>query len=62
MARKPEKVQDDAPVERIVSIPGWVYNLMIDRALEQKRGVKYQIEYELERWGKQMKEESQRAA
>lgn len=49
MARKAKHVPEDQPVERIVSLPGWLYNLLVDRAERERRGVKYQIEVDFER-------------
>jgi hypothetical protein len=51
MARTPKRVNDATPVNRVIEIPGWVYNLLIDRAHKERRPVKSQIEIELERWG-----------
>jgi hypothetical protein len=54
MPRKPaDKVQADQHVERLISMPGWVYNLFIERATRERRPVKYQIELELERLAEQ---------
>jgi len=49
MARHPRRVDDQAVVERVIQIPGWIYNLMIDLAAEQRRDVKSQVVFELER-------------
>lgn len=56
--RKPYKPpSDDEVVERLVPIPGWVYNLMTARAAAQKRTTKYQISFELERLAEKMRSE-----
>jgi len=49
MARHPRRVDDQAVVERVIQIPGWIYNLMIDLAAEQHRNVQSQVVFELER-------------
>ena len=49
MARHPRRVDDQDVVERVIQIPGWIYNLMIDLAAEQRRDVKSQVVFELER-------------
>ena len=54
MARVAKRVQDDVTVSRVIDIPGWVYNLLITRAAKERRGVKGQIEQELERWGERI--------
>lgn len=54
MARTPRRVDDAAIVNRVIEIPGWVYNLFIDRAMKERRDVKSQIETELERWGERI--------
>jgi hypothetical protein len=56
--RKPYKATaDDEIVERLVPMPGWVYNLMAGRAAAQKRTTKYQISYELERLANKIKDQ-----
>lgn len=56
--RRPYKAPaDDAVVERLVPIPGWVYNLMTARATAQKRTTKYQIAFELERLARKIKDQ-----
>lgn len=57
MPRKVQVVPDDAVVERLVPIPGWVYNLMSSRGKAQQRTTKYQIAFELERLAKRIKEQ-----
>jgi len=49
MARHPRRVDDQDVVERVIQIPGWIYNLMIDLAAEQHRNVQSQVVFELER-------------
>jgi hypothetical protein len=49
MGRVAGKVDESASVERLVKMPGWVYNLFIERATKERRLVKNQIEMELER-------------
>lgn len=54
--RKPYKTHaDDETVERLVPIPGWVYNLMTERAIAEKRTTKYQIAHELEQLARNLK-------
>ena len=48
---------DDEVIERLVPMPGWVYNLMASRAAAQKRTTKYQISFELERLARKMKDQ-----
>ena len=55
MPRVADKVRDDGSVERLVSMPGWVYNMFIDRAAKERRPVKYQIEHDLEKLAEEMK-------
>jgi hypothetical protein len=50
-------VPDDEFVERLVRMPGWVYNLMAARATAQQRTTKYQIAHELEWLARRIKEE-----
>lgn len=54
MARIPQKVDKDEQIERIIPIPGWAYNFMIDRAKEERRDVKAQIAFVLENAIKEM--------
>jgi hypothetical protein len=61
MARIPKKVEDNAIVERVIPIPGWVYNLMIELADEQHRDVKSQVVYELEQTARKLRKERERA-
>lgn len=61
MARPPKKVDDTADVERVIPIPGWVYNLMIDVADEQHRDVKSQIVFELEQVARRIKRAREKA-
>lgn len=56
--RKPYKPPaDDEMVERLIPIPGWVYNLMTARGLAQRRTTKYQIAFELERLAQRIRDE-----
>lgn len=56
--RKPYKAPaDDEVVERLVPVPGWVYNLMTSRALAQSRTTKHQIAYELTQLAKRIREQ-----
>lgn len=63
MARQPKlrrpykETADDEIVERLVPMPGWVYNLMTARATAQKRTTKYQIAFELERLARKIKDQ-----
>lgn len=61
MARIPKKVEDAATVERVIPIPGWVYNLMIEIADEQHRDVKSQVVFELEQVARKLRKERERA-
>lgn len=61
MARTPKRVEDSATVERIIPIPGWLYNLMIDIADEQHRDVKSQVVYELEQVARKLRKERERS-
>lgn len=60
MARSPKSVDDNAKVERVIPIPGWVYNLMIELATEQHRDVKSQVVFELEQAARKIKKASER--
>ena len=51
MAKIARKVAEDKTVSRVIEIPGWVYNLLIDLADLERRNVKGQIERVLEEWG-----------
>lgn len=56
--RKPYKPPaDDETIERLIPLPGWVYNLMTARGQAQKRTTKYQIAFEIERLAQRIKEE-----
>jgi len=56
--RKPYKTPaDDEVVERLVPVPGWVYNLMTARAVAQSRTTKHQLAYELTQLAKRLKEQ-----
>ena len=61
MARLPKPVEDSAVVERVIPIPGWVYNLMIDLAAEQHRDVKSQVVFELEQVSRKLRKDRDRA-
>ncbi len=61
MARIPKQVEDTAIVDRVVPIPGWVYNLMIELATEQHRDVKSQIVAELEQVARKYRKERAKA-
>lgn len=61
MARVPKKVEDNATVERVIPIPGWVYNLMIEIADEQRRDVKSQVVFELEQVARKLRKEREKA-
>jgi len=61
MARSPKRAADNATVDRVISIPGWVYNLMIELAGEQHRDVKSQVVYELEQSARKLRKERERA-
>mgnify|MGYP001615275198 CR=1 FL=1 len=56
--RKPYKPpSDDEIIERLVPMPGWVYNLMTARAPAQGRTTKYQISTELRLLAQRMREQ-----
>ena len=61
MARKPKKTTSDAPVDRVIPVPAWVYNLLIDVAAEQHRDVRSQIVYELEQAARKYRKEREKA-
>lgn len=61
MARLPKPVDDSAVVERVIPIPGWVYNLMIDLAAEQHRDVKSQVVFELEQIARKLRREREKS-
>lgn len=61
MARIPKKVGDDTTVDRVIPIPGWVYNLMIEIADEQHRDVKSQVVYELEQVARKLRKEREKS-
>jgi hypothetical protein len=60
MARKPKKAEGDSPVDRVIPIPAWVYNLMIDVAGEQRRDVRSQIVFELEQVARKYRKEREK--
>jgi hypothetical protein len=60
MARTPKKVEDGARVDRVIPIPGWVYNELIDVAEGQHRDVKSQIVFELEQVARRLRRDRER--
>lgn len=60
MARNPKKYPDDAQLERLVPLKGWVYNLFVDLGLEQGRETKYQIGHELEQLARKYRRDKER--
>jgi len=61
MARIPKPVADNATVERVIPIPGWVYNLMIELAAEQHRDVKSHVVFELEQVARKLRREREKS-
>jgi hypothetical protein len=55
MTRAAIKVDEAGSINRQITIPGWVYNLFIEKANREKRPVKNQIELELEQLAEQHK-------
>lgn len=58
MARNPKRYPDDATVERLIPMKGWVYNVFIDLGLAQGRETKYQLAHELEQLARKYREKA----
>jgi hypothetical protein len=60
MARNPKRYPDEAQLERLIPIKGWVYNLFIDLGLEQGRETKYQLAHELEQLARKYRKDREK--